>query len=200
MDAIDQIIKNIINDPDFFIDCGKLQLLEFDGVYPAFENKQDQNQAMEYMEEDIRNLVDKCLPYKLPSDYRYFLERYGGLGYGGDTPYHFAINGTGPKSETEYGYIFSDDVILNPGQLGLLSLGYFRNTRSSLENKDFYIDLVGEKQKGCILSLKHDLLDPYSFVNQEINLDEKKTYFKHLVWESESFLVFLERVAKCRFK
>jgi hypothetical protein len=59
-------------------------------------------ETIEISKEMIADLSARTAPFKLPEDYLFFLEYYGGLNVSIENAYHFEIQGVGPSALLEY--------------------------------------------------------------------------------------------------
>ena len=93
-------------------------------------------------------------PHRLPEDYRFFVEYYGGLDID-DPSYYFDIFGYGPTATTRY------DIPMD-GDQSLYEHGWLAIGTLALKDEDqphdghlvhFFIDLAGNIQRGCVLAI-----------------------------------------------
>ena len=105
-------------------------------------------------QDDIVNLKQKMLPYKIPEDYLYFLEYYGGLMIA-DNYHYFAPYGLGPMSEEWYASIISPDATPEAIQYGFLGIGFLslREGKYQGQNVSYFLDIAGKIQSGTIIAI-----------------------------------------------
>lgn len=152
---IDKIISQIKNVPESGVDVGIRQ--GYAALNAQRENPVDKetlDKHISWVKEYLADLIQKAQPLKVPSDYIYFLEYYGGLWILRDE-YYFGTFGVGPMTEVWYSSVVSDDADPNAVEYGFLSIGLLSFGKSQREEQQiyFFIDLKGHIRKQSIIGV-----------------------------------------------
>lgn len=143
----------------------------------------------------VSELQEWVSPYTLPEDYLFFIEHYGGLVVHADTC-SFQLFGEGPMVEEWYTSPMGDEAIAEPGQDGVLTIGFMSFVRDIPYTQVYFLlDLAGIIYPNAVLGV------PYA-----ASIDYKpEVIIKHLrklptYWNSvaTSFTEFLELAATTR--
>jgi hypothetical protein len=106
-------------------------------------------------QDHLKELQAWVLPYRIPDDYLYFIDLYGGLRI--KTAEHiFVVNGFGPMCHEWYLPLIPEESPSEPGQNGLLYIGRveFNNPEQGFPAVLFFIDLAGIFQQDSILGME----------------------------------------------
>jgi hypothetical protein len=147
MNRVIQAVERIRIIPESRVDCSIQQ-----GHEAVLE--QFQLSFGEASEDDITNLRQALIelhtwvaPHRLPDDYVFFQEFYGGLTIR-TSHYDFFIEGLGPMTDDWYGDVMGDDGIYENGLLLIGTLAFGNNPR---QFNRFFLDVVGIIDQYCVI-------------------------------------------------
>lgn len=153
---IKRVIKQIKELPDSGVDCNFKQGVQ--AVINQLDYQVDEEfvaKQVVRLEAVIANLKGNAQPQKIPEEYIFFLEYYGGLYINNGERTHFITYGLGPMTEEWYPSVKSPDVIPEAVKYGFLPVGevYLYDREPSGQYVSFFLDLRGEIQKQCIIAV-----------------------------------------------
>lgn len=158
MNNLQAIVEQIRNLPSSGVDINFRQgRVEFRQQLNLFGQVDESfiNDTIEQFEEIITTLKQNALPYKIPEEYIFFLEFYGGLYIDGDDGHYFSTYGLGPMSEEWYASIISPDAVPESIHYGFLALGSlsFYEGKYNGQLVKFFLDLAGTIQESSVIGI-----------------------------------------------
>lgn len=120
---------------------------------PELESK------MDMYPDFLHDLQTWLQPYQLPSEYRTFLDLYGGLLLQTTTSV-LVVNGFGPMCQRWYEPVDPHETVTDPGRDGVLEIGHIQFSHTTVV---FCIDLAGKFQRGSVVGV-----GPWSVGDPEI--------------------------------
>jgi hypothetical protein len=142
-----------------------------------------------HFREGINEICTWVAPNRLPEDYVFFLEFYGGLLI--ETPdYNLLVDGIGPMVEEWYGFPMGDDGICENGLLAVATLALKKERIG--QSVRFFLDLAGTICQDCVIGIDDRGLERADYASI---LREPYAHTDRWTKLADSFTEWLEQAA-----